>query len=391
MILYICQLFIILRIASLHWYPSHSIKRVLWLCYNKDDILNHSFPALTHLSFTDNYNDPLGSLPLKLQQLHFGRCFNQPLPSPLPAQLTRLSFGEYYNKKLTSLPHNLTHLVLGVQMSSPPPLPPSITHLTIHSGYNPDIKLDELVNLQLLHCPQISQPIPGLKDKFPKLTHLIASYNFEPPLDTLPVNLKYLFLGSEFYEQKLDNQLPNSLTHLIFPKICGYNHPIANLPHSLTHLVLPLEFEIESLPPRLTHLYIGPIHLGRITFPPTLTHLTLGGDFNNINLTFPPSLTHLAVEGNFATKLVLAPSLTHFSAGEYPYSLDTLPETLTHLYLARPSIRPANLAIPVPDHVVYFSLPSSSTPRPPAPDSVTIAYHENGDRYFWKPRHFESI
>ena len=78
-------------------------------------------PKLTHLTFGEKFNGPLGNLLnnlSKLTHLTFGKRFNQPLGNSLNnlSRLTHLTFGEYFNQPLGYSLHNLselTHLTFG--------------------------------------------------------------------------------------------------------------------------------------------------------------------------------------------------------------------------------------------------------------------------------------
>lgn len=98
-------------------------------------------PALTHLTFGRDFDQPLGVgvLPAGLLQLTFGDCFDQPLGvGVLPASLLQLTFGadSKFNRSLCVgvLPTSLEHLRVGDQFDKPLAvgvLPRSLLHLTV--------------------------------------------------------------------------------------------------------------------------------------------------------------------------------------------------------------------------------------------------------------------
>jgi hypothetical protein len=92
-------------------------------------------PPLTHLTFGDTFNQPIGELNLTtLTHLSFGDTFNQPFGKlvQLPA-LTHLTFGYEFNQPINdelSLPA-LTHLTFGRSSDQLP----ATTNLTLRNNF----------------------------------------------------------------------------------------------------------------------------------------------------------------------------------------------------------------------------------------------------------------
>ena len=316
------------------WYPPASIKRLYWISsmhHNRDMLFQH-FPSASHFTLSDNYGDPIGPIPLRMQQMNFGKVFNHPLP-PLPPQITHLIFGPYFNSEIHELPSGLTHLVLGLFFcKSLPPLPQSIIHLTLKCGYviHKPLATTPLPHLRYLNVMETSLDQPITDTLYPQLIHLMVGYNSSLELVDLPSSLKYLHFS--WCRHSLDGQLPEHLTHLIFSLHSRFNHPLTNLPCSLTHLVLPLGFNEHIDPPTsLTHLHCDDTFNKAIKLPPLLTHLVLGTLFRQ-PITLPNGLTHLTIKGFFIFDTADLPlTLTHLSVSEFHHSFHSLPHSLIYL------------------------------------------------------------
>jgi FNIP Repeat len=190
----------------------------------------HFFPSslMTLDLYGNSYNSILniGVLPLGLQHLYFGDEFNQPLiPGVLPPHLKSLSFGAFFNQLLYEgvLPNELESLKVG--------------------------DWNAVVN----------------KDVFPpSLQSLEFGYSFNHPIGSgvLPVLLKRLLFGRLFNQVLTLENLPSSLTCLIFEAGSYFKHPIKTsiLPRTLTCLSLPNRFPSEKLtgelPPNLQMLQV---------------------------------------------------------------------------------------------------------------------------------------
>jgi hypothetical protein len=373
------------------WYSPQSLQHVRWVAsmHNTRDLLFNSCPSTTHLSFSDNYNDPVGKLPLGVRHIHWGKLFNHPLP-PLTPQITHLTFGRYFNQELTDLPPSLTHLYLGISWNKPLVLPLSLTHLTI-ACYACVSPIHPLPNLQYINIRETGIVQSFGAEMFPKLTHLLLcpSSNFIEK-DFSPY-LTYFFCGVAF-DQPIDS-LPSSLTHLVFNLFSNFNFTVDHLPLSLTHLVFGSGFNqtADNLPPALTHLKFGEAFNQPLTsLPSSITHLILGLAFRQSISALPRSITHLSFESDFPSpgyfeSLRYPPKLTHLSFYQYPITLDNLPYSITHfsifghLYSANYNLRiPANIQFP------YF--PGKRRLAMASEDKNVKILISTAQQYFWDPR-----
>eukprot|EP01112_Ceratiomyxa_fruticulosa_P021889 TRINITY_DN7857_c0_g1_i1.p1 TRINITY_DN7857_c0_g1~~TRINITY_DN7857_c0_g1_i1.p1 ORF type:complete len:310 (-),score=43.77 TRINITY_DN7857_c0_g1_i1:173-1102(-) len=142
-------------------------------------------------------------------------------------------------------------------------LPPQINHFTSGSRFN---NLIDLRNSNII------------KMKF--------AFDFNQLIDKLPLKLQRLELG-KLYNQPLQN-LPNTLTHLIFSEGSIFNMPIERgvLPQSLVFLSMSASFDYPIsgvLPTNLRTLKLGLNFNSRIyELPPQLTYLELPFRYNKI-------------------------------------------------------------------------------------------------------------
>lgn len=177
-------------------------------------------------------------------------------------------------------------------------LPPTLKNLSVFKnnlGINFDISHTNIKNLYIGDV--FDKPI----DNLPKSLTSLIFYNgcwFNHSVDNLPTQLKYLTLGDDF-THGIDN-LPNSLLNL---KIGNkFNKPVDNLPPNLKQLVLGYSFNqpVDNLPPQLVQLILGsgfnqPID----NLPSTLIYLELNGNFNQRVDRLPSGLLHLGLNGRF--------------------------------------------------------------------------------------------
>lgn len=368
----------------MEWYPPHSLKRVKWI-HSNSFLLKH-FPALTHLYFSDNYDEPLGPLPPKLVQLRFGALFSRPVPNSFPPLLTHLSFGITFTHSIHSFPPGLTHLEhLAFTISKhPPKFPLSLTHLTLGWEFLYVYPIfDTLPNLKYFRTTCI-YPFQQIPDSFPAITHAIFVKE-APLLQTLPQTIRYLGLGREF-NQPFD-KLPRYLTHLIFlHRSCKIKN-IANLPETLTHLTLPnasKQLNSIQLPNKLTHLDLGDYDK-KVDLPQGLTHLIISGLCAKETGALPPNLTHLSLGGQHVSAEIPR-KVTHLSAGRYPFPLDTLPKCLTQLALGRDHL--ANTLAAVPSHITYLSLHKAIPQQMIVGSNVIVEFHGFASKHFWNSRPF---
>ncbi len=196
---------------------------------------------------------------------------------------------------------------------------PSITHLnlSILEDLNwplgkPITKVANIGSSNLTYIRGLNQPV----DKFPEsLKFLVLGFQFDSPLPILPPSLTHLSFGESLFNHQIDN-LPSSLTFLEFNEL--FNSPIDfNSAPNLTHLIFGRAFDqpIDGfLPSSLTHIHFGE------HFQFSLDHL-------------PQHLTHLFLNGLYFdhTLYKLPSSLKSFSTYHYSKPLLSLPPNITHL------------------------------------------------------------
>ena len=109
------------------------IRKVRWI----HDTLPKAFPPnITHITFSQRFQQPVDNLPDSVTHLTFGREFNQPIDN-LPPSVTHLTFGTWFNQPVEQLPPNVTHLTFGYWFNQPVDnLPSSITHITFGYRFN---------------------------------------------------------------------------------------------------------------------------------------------------------------------------------------------------------------------------------------------------------------
>ena len=183
---------------------------------------------------------------------------------------------------------NLTHLVIWDRIRySIEDLPVTLTHLIFKNKYYKNI--DFLKQL-------------------PQLTHLEFT-EIDKTIDYLPQTLKYLKLGNEFYQHV--SILPRHLTYLEFSYSCIFNDTVDDLPDTLTHLIFGYAFNksVDKLPATLTHLTFGyNFNQSVDKLPATLTHLTFGHKFNQSIENLPNNITHLSLDDNFTKEIHKLPA-----------------------------------------------------------------------------------
>lgn len=190
------------------------------------------------------------------------------------------------------------------------------------------------------------------------LTHLIFGYCFNQEVNNLPSSLTHLVLGHCFNEPV--DSLPSTLLFLAFPKeepyICGkcnFNHKLDKHPVSLTHLSLSDNFNSYfHFPPFLTRLQLPRTCSPLLqSLPSSITHLFA---FDLPPGSLPPHLTHLDFYSAFSVfnlplysnssqfnnnGCLLPSSLTHLKLGkQFKQPLNNFPSSLTHLFICTPGI-----------------------------------------------------
>ncbi len=196
--------------------------------------------GITHLTFGNNFNQPVNNLPLGITHLTFDGAFNQSVNN-LPLGVTHLSFGFQFNQPVDCLP-------------------PSITHLTFGCNFNQSVN-------------NLSQFI----------THLRFGLHFAQSVTNLPPSLIFLQFGSSMELDTFVCKLPKSLIYLHLYKNTYFREDAPptfclDFPHlkSLHLHYISAGVTIE-LPPSLTELDLGVVegNIDRINIP-TLKKLRLG-------------------------------------------------------------------------------------------------------------------
>jgi hypothetical protein len=82
--------------------------------YYPFDIKPTKYPSnLTHLTFCDNFNQPIDNLPNSITHLTLGNKFNQQIDN-LPNSITHLTLGNKFNQQIDNLPNSLKLLMVQI-------------------------------------------------------------------------------------------------------------------------------------------------------------------------------------------------------------------------------------------------------------------------------------
>lgn len=138
----------------------------------------------------------LQKLPANLEELEFGQCasYNQSLDH-LPANLKSLTIGKCFQQPIKSLPVKLQklHFWNGIHDAPISYLPPNLLLLELSERYNQ----------------------PGIDDMLPPtLLHLHLGKAYDHPLKKLPPVLEHLCLGEKFSHVKSLPPLPETLRQI---------------------------------------------------------------------------------------------------------------------------------------------------------------------------------
>ena len=124
------------------------------------------------------------------------------------------------------------------------------------------------------------------------LTHLTFGWHFDQDVSKLPNSITHLTFGHHFDQDV--SKLPNSLIYLTFDHC--FNQETHNLPNSITHLEFGWNFkqDVHNLPNSLTHLTFGfAFNQDVSNLPNSLTHLIFGHYFNQDVSKLPKGITYL--------------------------------------------------------------------------------------------------
>ena len=121
-------------------YPRHLKQVILPDIFDESIYSDCIIPScITHLTFSERFNQPINDLPKSITHLKFGFYFNQSIKG-LPESITHLTFGCCFVHPLKDLPKSITHLTFGKFFNQPiKNLPNSITHLTFGEHFNQPI------------------------------------------------------------------------------------------------------------------------------------------------------------------------------------------------------------------------------------------------------------
>lgn len=185
-----------------------------------------------------DFDQSIDLLPDSIQELCFGRSFNQPV-NKWPSNLKYLHFlqNPIFNQPLDNLPYGIEELniesTFGIAKFDQPVnnLPNTLKLLNLGNGFN--------------------QPVDNLPESLEQLG--FGWYNFDErtvfskfnqPIDNLPQNLIVLVLGNNFFQSI--NNLPDELVELFITNT-DYNIPVTNLPTQLEKIYISSkDEELES-------------------------------------------------------------------------------------------------------------------------------------------------
>jgi len=207
---------------------------------------------VTHLTFDDDFNQPLLSIPPSVKYLAFGKKFNQPIDF-IPTSVTHLIFGDDFNQPIKGIPESVVFLIFGYSFNQTIRycIPKSVKYLEFGDDFN-----------QKIYEQSISD----------SLVCLTIGSHFSHLLCLITMSIEYLTFRDDF------------------------NKCIADLPTKITHLTFGHRFN-QSITERILG-FAGSIYIKSI--PNSVTHLTFGDDFNKPTFGgIPNSTTHLKFGKNF--------------------------------------------------------------------------------------------
>jgi hypothetical protein len=170
-------------------------------------------------------------IPDNLTELHFCNSYNLTIkPDILPINLQKIYFGNNFNKKIlpNTIPENVSFIELGTGFSQQiecNTLPSNLSHLIFKGGY--------IYNIVLNTIPK-------------KLSYLSFYYNkYEINEFVLPSSLKFLRLGYNYNYEFKKNVLPNNLKCLVLGGI--YSYVLKEIPKTLKTLYIIGSIENEKI------------------------------------------------------------------------------------------------------------------------------------------------
>lgn len=166
-----------------------------------------------------------------------------------------------------------------------------------------------------------------------QLIYLNLNGNFAHPIDSFhSSNLTHLIIGDE-YNYPLDN-LPQTLTYLVFTNYSKFSHPLNNLPISLIYLkfdyYVKFSHPFNNLPQSLKYLKLNDFNQPINNLPKSLIYLELDYEFNQPIDNLPQSLLYLILSNEFDQSINNLPNslkyLNLLNSTNFSYTLDYLPK-----------------------------------------------------------------
>lgn len=202
-----------------------------------DDLPN----TLTHITISEDFNQPIDNLPNSLRTLWiFSSRFNQPI-NKLPASLRNLYLSNC-NYLITALPKNLHTLSLG-GYCLPGNFPPHLCSLNVGNDFNQRVDNLPKTLTSLKFGFSFNQPVNNLP---PNLWKLKFGCNFDHPVDDLPNQLREITFGTCFNQSIC--RLPDSITNICFEEYTSvdytlyrsrFSYEFTKLPENLRAITLP--------------------------------------------------------------------------------------------------------------------------------------------------------
>ncbi len=345
--------------------------------------------GITKIKIKENFNNSLDSIPDTIKTIYIHKRNLNHKITRWPTNLKKLVISYYDNQpyvnngfedSLNEFPSTIEDLTLYVYNDKFPSLPVSLKKLEIVYSISNE-NFDSLINLHTLKIYEIKNKI----NKFPPRLKHFYSYQYNFPIDNLPITLTHLkcsFMKNNMilppnltmFKCEIDCptpfiEFPNKLTHLDLtwtskfdkkvykvgiPKIPDsvitivLNDPYfdIDLPQNLKNLTLEnSNIDIKKFPPNLNKLSIYSssnmlINKTPIVLPEKLKYLQITNDHVNV-VNFPSTLKMISLGYNEQILLpdfVFPPKLTHLSVccADFLTYNKTLPNTLVRLEIGVP-------------------------------------------------------
>jgi hypothetical protein len=184
----------------------------------------------------------------------------------------------------------------------------------------------------------------------PRMTKVIITGKNQ--LENLPNTVRELKFNVRSHLGVYVYIIPNFITHV---DLIGLPYHEFILTDSVTHLKLPDTFNDDIiLPKNLTHLKFGEEYNQKTVLPESLLYLDFGLDYNQVTR-LSSNLKYVSF-GLFYNQITNIPeSVTHIVFGNYYNQLTMLPKSIIGVKL-----RSGSLVSPLPESLVYLSLPGGA-------------------------------